>query len=275
MLTISAPEIPVTLVQLAVIALIQGLTEFLPISSSGHLILIPSVTGWQDQGLVIDVAVHVGTLGAVMAYLWRDIWTMLKGLCKPGNVRRNPGLKLMAHLIIATVPVVIVGGLVFTHVGDMLRSAVVVGWATIGFGVLLYIADRFTVTINRVEHMTWGRALIIGIAQVFALIPGASRAGTTITMARWLGFERTDAARFSMLMSIPAILAAGGAATLKLIEDDAQHVLADAIVAGAMAFVAAFIAIVLMMSWLRTASFTPFVIYRLFLGVAILVWAYN
>jgi len=274
-LTISAPEIPVTLVQLAVIALIQGLTEFLPISSSGHLILIPSVTGWQDQGLVIDVAVHVGTLGAVMAYLWRDIWTMLKGLCKPGNVRRNPGLKLMAHLIIATVPVVIVGGLVFTHVGDMLRSAVVVGWATIGFGVLLYIADRFTVTINRIEHMTWGRALIIGIAQVFALIPGASRAGTTITMARWLGFERTDAARFSMLMSIPAILAAGGAATLKLIEDDAQHVLADAIVAGAMAFVAAFIAIVLMMSWLRTASFTPFVIYRLFLGVGILVWAYN
>ncbi len=275
MLTISAPEIPVTLVQLAVIALIQGLTEFLPISSSGHLILIPSVTGWQDQGLVIDVAVHVGTLGAVMAYLWRDIWTMLKGLCKPGNVRRNPGLKLTAHLIIATVPVVIVGGLVFTHVGDMLRSAVVVGWATIGFGVLLYIADRFTVTINRVEHMTWGRGLIIGIAQVFALIPGASRAGTTITMARWLGFERTDAARFSMLMSIPAILAAGGAATLKLIEDDAQHVLADAIVAGAMAFVAAFIAIVLMMSWLRTASFTPFVIYRLFLGVAILAWAYN
>jgi undecaprenyl-diphosphatase len=263
------------LVQLAVIALIQGLTEFLPISSSGHLILIPSVTGWQDQGLVIDVAVHVGTLGAVMAYLWRDIWIMLKGMCRPDNVRRNPGLKMMAQLVVATIPVVIVGGLVFNHLGDMLRSAVVVGWATIGFGVLLYIADRFTVTINRVEHMTWGRALIIGIAQVFALIPGASRAGTTITMARWLGFERTEAARFSMLMSIPAILAAGAAATLKLIEDDAQHVLADAIVAGAMAFVAAFIAIILMMSWLKTASFTPFVIYRLLLGVAILVWAYN
>ena len=264
-----------TLVQLAVIALIQGLTEFLPISSSGHLILIPSVTGWQDQGLVIDVAVHVGTLGAVMAYLWRDIWMMLKGMCRPGNVRRNPGLKMMAQLVVATIPVVIVGGLVFNHLGDMLRSAVVVGWATIGFGVLLYIADRFTVTINRVEHMTWGRALIIGIAQVFALIPGASRAGTTITMARWLGFERTEAARFSMLMSIPAILAAGAAATLKLIEDDAQHVLADAIVAGAMAFVAAFIAIILMMSWLKMASFTPFVFYRLLLGVAILVWAYN
>lgn len=264
-----------TLVQLAVIALIQGVTEFLPISSSGHLILIPSVTGWQDQGLVIDVAVHVGTLGAVMAYLWRDIWMMLKGMCRPGNVRRNPGLKMMAQLVVATIPVVIVGGLVFTHVGDLLRSAAVVGWATIGFGILLYIADRFTVKINRVEHMTWGCALIIGIAQVFALIPGASRAGTTITMARWLGFERTEAARFSMLMSIPAILAAGAAATLKLIEDDVQHVLGDAIVAGAMAFVAAFIVIILMMSWLKTASFAPFVIYRLLLGVAILVWAYN
>lgn len=265
-----------TLVQLAVIALIQGLTEFLPISSSGHLILIPSMTGWQDQGLVIDVAVHVGTLGAVMAYLWRDIWLMLKGICRPGNVRRNPGMKLMAQLIVATIPLVIAGGLVvYANAGDMLRSAVVVGWATIGFGILLYIADRYTVTINRIDHMTWGRALIIGIAQIAALIPGASRAGTTITMARWLGFERTEAARFSMLMSIPAILAAGAAATLKLIDEGAQHVLGDAIVAAAMAFVTAFIAILLMMSWLRASSFTPFVIYRLLLGVAILVWAYN
>ena len=264
-----------TLVQFAVIALIQGLTEFLPVSSSGHLILIPSFTGWQDQGLVIDVAVHVGTLGAVMAYLWRDIWMMFKGVCKPVNIHHNSGLKLAAQLAVATIPLVVVGWLVFTHVGDLLRSAVVVGWATIGFGVLLYMADRFTVTIDRVEHMTFGRALIIGVAQIFALIPGASRAGTTITMARWLGFERTEATRFSMLMSIPAILAAGGAATIKLIEEDAQHALAEAIAAGAMAFVAAFIAIVLMMAWLKTASFTPFVIYRLFLGAAILVWAYN
>ena len=275
MLTISAPEIPVTLVQLAVIALIQGLTEFLPISSSGHLILIPSVTGWQDQGLVIDVAVHVGTLGAVMAYLWRDIWTMLKGLCKPGNVRRNPGLKLMAHLIIATVPVVIVGGLVFTHVGDMLRSAVVVGWATIGFGVLLYIADRFTVTINRVEHMTWGRALIIGIAQVFALIPGASRAGTTITMARWLGFERTDAARFSMLMSIPAIGGAGVLIGLQLVETGNAVLTRDALIAAGLSFLAALLAIALFLRWLRFAGFGPFVIYRLALGALILGWVYG
>ena len=264
-----------TLIQLAVIALIQGITEFLPISSSGHLVLIPSLTGWQDQGLVIDVAVHVGTLGAVMTYLWRDIWMMLRGIVRPGNIRRNPGLRLIAQLTVATVPLVIAGALVYRYMGDSLRSAAVVGWATLGFGVLLYLADRYTVTINRIEHMTWGRALTIGVAQVFALIPGASRAGTTITMARWLGFERTEAARFSMLLSIPAILAAGAAATLDLLESDAQHVLSDAVVAGAMAFVTAFVAVVLMMGWLKRASFTPFVVYRLFLGVGILVWAYS
>ena len=206
-----------TLIQLAVIALIQGITEFLPISSSGHLVLIPILTGWQDQGLVIDVAVHVGTLGAVMTYLWRDIWMMITGLLKPGNIRRNPGLRLIAQIIVATIPLAIVGAVVYQYLGDSLRSAAVVGWATLGFGVLLYLADRFTVTINRIEHMTWGRAFTIGIAQIFALIPGASRAGTTITMARCLGFERTEAARFSMLLSIPAILAAGSAATLDLI----------------------------------------------------------
>ena len=263
-----------TLIQLSVIALIQGITEFLPISSSGHLVLIPILTGWQDQGLVIDVAVHVGTLGAVMTYLWRDIWMMIIGLLKPGNIRRNPGLRLIAQITVATIPLAIVGAVVYKYLGDSLRSAAVVGWATLGFGVLLYLADRFTVTINRIEHMTWGRAFTIGIAQIFALIPGASRAGTTITMARCLGFERTDAARFSMLLSIPAILAAGLAATLDLIESEAQHVLSDSIVAGAMAFVTAFAAVILMMGWLKRASFTPFVIYRLFLGVGILIWVY-
>ena len=102
-----------TLIQLAVIALVQGTTEFLPISSSGHLILIPNLTGWQDQGLVIDVAVHVGTLGAVITYLWRDIWMMITGLFKPGNIRRNPGLRLIAQIIVATIPLAIVGAVVY------------------------------------------------------------------------------------------------------------------------------------------------------------------
>ncbi len=186
--------------QLTVIALIQGITEFLPISSSGHLVLIPSITGWHDQGLVIDVAVHIGTLGAVMAYLWRDIGKIIIGILKPGKVRLNVGLRLISYLTVATIPLVIAGGIVYEYIGASLRSAVVVGWATLGFGILLFFADRYSVTINRLEHMTITRAFIIGVAQILALIPGASRAGTTITMARCLGFERVEAARFSMLL---------------------------------------------------------------------------
>lgn len=264
-----------TLTQLAVIALIQGITEFLPISSSGHLVLVPSVTGWRDQGLVIDIAVHVGTLGAVMAYLWRDIGRMLGGLMRPGNVRRNPGLRLLAQLIVATIPVGVGGVFVLKYAGDMLRSAEIVGWATLGFGVLLYLVDRYTVTINKLEHMTLGRAFVVGLGQVFALIPGASRAGMTITAARWLGFERTEAARFSMLMSIPTILAAGAAAVWKLYEAGTFSVRSDAAIAAGFAFVAAFVAIFLMMSWIRRASFAPFAVYRLALGVVILVWVYG
>ena len=261
--------------QLTVIALIQGITEFLPISSSGHLVLIPSITGWHDQGLVIDVAVHIGTLGAVMAYLWRDIGKIIIGILKPGKVRLNVGLRLISYLTVATIPLVIAGGIVYEYIGASLRSAVVVGWATLGFGILLFFADRYSVTINRLEHMTITRAFIIGVAQTLALIPGASRAGTTITMARCLGFERVEAARFSMLLSIPAILASGVPATLDLIRSDVANALNDAIFAGTMAFITAFVSVFLMMRWLKKASYTPFVIYRIFLGVGILVWVYG
>lgn len=261
--------------QLTVIALIQGITEFLPISSSGHLVLVPSITGWHDQGLVIDVAVHIGTLGAVMAYLWRDIGKIIIGILKPGKVRLNVGLRLISYLTVATIPLVIAGAIVYEHIGASLRSAAVVGWATLGFGILLFFADRYSVTINRLEHMTISRAFIIGVAQTLALVPGASRAGTTITMARYLGFERVEAARFSMLLSIPAIVASGVPATLELVRSDVPQALNDAIFAGTMAFITAFVSVFLMMRWLKKASFTPFVIYRIFLGAGILAWVYS
>ena len=264
-----------TLLQLVIIALIQGITEFLPVSSSGHLILIPNLTGWRDQGLVIDVAVHVGTLAAVIVFLWRDIWSMPRRGVGQKSTSRNAGLRLLGQMLIATLPLVIVGALVYRYGGNTLRNPAVVGWATLGFGGLLYLADKYTITINRLEHMTWGRALIIGCAQIFALIPGASRAGTTITMARWLGFERVDAARFSMLLSIPAIIAAGSAATLDLLESGSEQVVFEAVTAGVMAFVAAFASMILLIKWLRRATFAPFVIYRAVLAVVILTWVYS
>ena len=262
--------VPVTLIQLAILAAIQGVTEFLPVSSSGHLVLVPAVAGWPDQGLLIDVAVHVGTLLAVVVYLWPHLRRMLQ--LSPGG--SESGRRLLGQTALATAPVLVAGGLVFFYAGSILRSAEIVGWATLVFGILLYLADRYAGTSRQLDDMTWGRALLIGLAQILALVPGSSRAGVTITAGRLLGFERADAARFSMLLAIPAIVAAGGAGAWKLWSLGALQLAGEALVAAAIAFVTAIVAIRLMMNWIRRSSFTPFVIYRVALGGAILAWVY-
>jgi len=259
---------------LALIALVQGITEFLPISSSGHLILVPVLSDRADQGLLIDVAVHVGTLGAVVAYLWRDIGRMLTGLWRASRGRGDPGLTLALQLILATLPLVGAGYALSRYGGGVSRSAEVVAWATLGFGLLLWLADRIGMTVKRIEHMGYGAALFIGLAQVLALIPGTSRSGITMTAARLLGYERSEAARFSMLMAIPAIIAAGSLAGFDLYETGDVRLTRDAVIAAGLAFAAALIAIAVMMSWLRRASFLPFVIYRILLGGGLLYWIY-
>jgi len=263
--------------QIAVLALVQGITEFLPISSSAHLILVPVLTGWPDQGLVIDVAVHVGSLGAVLVYWRRDLWTMLRGLGEwhtPGGLLGHSGRRLIALIAVATVPV-LAAGLVLKSVGtEGLRAAAVIGWASLGFGLLLYVVDLRAPRARRLEELGFGGALVIGLAQVLALIPGTSRAGITITAARWLGFERDEAARFSMLLSIPTILAAGALLTLDLLELGAGRDGGAALIAALLAFASALAAIALMMRWLRHATYTPFVIYRCLLGLGLLVYAY-
>ncbi|MPY71723.1 MAG: undecaprenyl-diphosphate phosphatase [Alphaproteobacteria bacterium] len=259
-----------TLLQLAVLAVVQGFTEFLPISSSGHLVLAPVVMGWPDQGLMLDVAVHVGTLGAVVVYLWRDLWMMVVDIFRAFAGRRGPGLKLAAYIVVATIPVIIAGLALKTAVPAGIRSAEVIGWSFIVFGVVLYLADRFGMTVRKIEHLSWAGAIYIGLAQVLALIPGASRSGTTITMARVLGMERREAARFSMMLSIPAILGAGVLEGKALLDSGDLALQATVVMAAGMAFVAALVAIVAMMGWLRHASYTPFVIYRVVVGAAIL-----
>lgn len=271
----SARTVPLLpLFHLIVLALVQGITEFLPISSSAHLILVPHVTGWQDQGLLLDVAVHVGTLLAVLLYFWRDLWEMLRGAALALRGKRSPGQRMIGHLIIATIPAVIAGYLLHKYAGDALRSVAVIAWATLGFGVLLYIADKVGMTVRRIEHMTAGTALLLGLSQVLAFIPGASRSGVTMTAARFLGYERADTARFSMLMSIPVIVGAGLIAALDLLKAGDASLTLDALIAAGLAFVSALVAIALMMRWLRRASFTPFVIYRMALGVALLALIY-
>ena len=260
---------------LAILSLVQGITEFLPISSSAHLVLTPRFLGWPDQGLIMDVAVHVGTLGAVCLYLHREIWEMLVGLSRFARGRRDKGAKLAFLLIVATLPVV-AAGLAFDHyMPNGIRSMAVIGWATLGFGIVLWLADRVGMTLRRMEHLELSDAVIVGLAQAIALIPGTSRSGITMTAARLLGMERADAARFSMLMSIPTIVAAGVLKGYDLWKTGNAQLTSDAFMGVGLSFVTALIAIVLMMAWLRRASFTPFVVYRVVLGVFLLGVSYG
>ena len=263
-----------TLLQLVVLAVVQGVTEFLPISSSAHLILVPEFTGWEDQGLVMDVAVHVGTLLAVMLYFWRDLWEMAFGLVRLAKGRSDPGARLFGLIILGTFPLVAGGYFLMPYVAGPWRGIEIIAWSTLIGAILLFVADKLCMTIKAVHHVSYVEALVIGCAQVLALIPGTSRSGITITAARFLGYERAEAARFSMLLSIPAILAAGTLTGRELyLAGDAQ-VTFDAVLAGGLAFLTALLAIAIMMAWLRRASFTPFVLYRLILAGVLLFVVY-
>lgn len=268
------------LLHILVLAVVQGLTEFVPVSSSGHLVLVPIVAGWQDQGLTIDVAVHVGSLAAVMVYLRRDLAAVAIGLARfAGGRRRDDGARLAAHLAIATLPIIGVAIVMYQLVGtDLMRRVTVIAWTTLGFGLVLLAADRIGATTHRLDRMTAGQALVVGLAQVLSLVPGTSRAGITITAARLLGYERREAARFAMLLSIPTILAAGALAAYDIYRTSSLGpglgLGLDALIAALLAFLAALAAIAGMMRWLRRATFTPFVVYRILLGGGLLAWIY-
>ena len=264
------------LLDLIILALIQGVTEFLPVSSSGHLILLPALTGNADQGVTLDVAVHVGTLIAVIAYFRRDVAVAARGgvhLLK-GDLRA-PGAHLAFALIISTIPVVIVGLIVaVTDLNDAMRSITVIGWTMLIFGILLYIADQRGPVTRTAPQWTLKHAAIMGLWQALALIPGTSRSGITITGARFLGYARKDAARLAMLMSMPTIIASGVVVALDIPAGDAG-VWRDAAIAAAMACVAALIALRIMMKFLERVSYTPYVIYRIGLGLILLSIAYT
>lgn len=267
------------ILHLVILAGVQGLTEFLPISSSGHLILVPTFLGWPDQGLVIDVSVHVGTLFAVLAYLYRDVGAMIGGLGRAMRGRRDPGARLFGLLVVGTIPVVGAGFALHYYAPDLFRDPetriLYIAWATLGFGLLLWFADGIGMTVRRVEHLGVSDVVIIGVAQCLALIPGTSRSGITMTAARFIGMERPDAARFSLLLSIPTIIAAGTLTGIDIYRSGDVQLAADAFVAAGLSFIAALIAIALMMAWLKRASFTPFVIYRVVLGLLLLAVTYG
>ncbi len=266
---------------LAILALVQGVTEFLPISSSGHLDLtwigfhglgvVPREID-PSQELVLDVAVHVGTLGAVCFYYWRDLLRMAGSLV---TRRPDPYRRLFWLLVLSTLPVVVVGYLIKDWLPLVKGDLALIGWTTLGYGIALWLADSFGMTFREIRHLGWKDAVILGLAQTLALVPGTSRSGITMTAGRLLGMDRSEAAHFSLLMSIPTIVAAGFLAGLDLAKAESAHLGLDAVVAAALAFGAALLAIMLMMNWLRRASFLPFVVYRILLGGAILFLVYS
>ncbi|AZZ93665.1 undecaprenyl-diphosphate phosphatase [Hahella sp. KA22] len=263
-----------TWLEIVVLALIQGLTEFLPISSSAHLILPSEVWGWQDQGLAFDVAVHVGTLLAVMVYFRADIFNLLNGWFKQitgGGASQES--RLAWAVILGTIPAGIAGVLLDSWIEENLRSALVIALATIGFGVLLGLADRKEGT-RDIDQFTLKDALVIGFSQALALIPGTSRSGITMTSALFLGLNRDTAARFSFLLSIPLIAAAGLFKGMELVGTGTSSQWSEIAGATLISAVSAYACIHLFLKFLQKIGFMPFVIYRMLLGAGLLIWLY-
>jgi undecaprenyl-diphosphatase len=283
-----------TFLQLLIIAVVQGITEFLPISSSGHLILIPYLTDFSDQGPLIDVAVHVGSLLAIVVYFFKDVLVLARGgFASIGIGASAPNApaerSLFWWIVLGTIPAVVFGlsikmglfnGIATDWFGveivdDDLMSSIrftdLIAFNLIFYGILLGIADWVGKEVKSFEQMTWRDGLIVGLAQALAIIPGTSRSGVTMTAARFLGYTRVEAARFSFLLSIPAVAGAGVLIVPEIFE--AGTALAwDALVAGVLTFVAAFATMAFLMNFLKKASMMVFVLYRVAMGIALFYW---
>ena len=255
-----------SLALLAGIALVQGLTEFLPVSSSGHLALIPLVTDQPYQGRVIDVAAHVGTLGAVLLYFRQDLTAMLMALRPNGGDAQR---RMVLMLGIATIPVFIIGYVVNDIDPAWLTSIHTLAAANLVFAAALWHADRVGGVAAAMGEMQLKWAVLIGLAQCLALIPGASRSGVTMTAARYLGFERVAAARFSLLLSIPTIAGAGLLKGLDIARSGDAALGMDAAIVVILSFLFAWIAIGWMLRWLARADFRIFVWYRIALSAVL------
>lgn len=264
-------------IQIICLALIQGLTEFLPISSSAHLILPSRLLGWPDQGLAFDVAVHLGSLIAVLGYFRRDVLGMARHWL--ASLARRPHQAEQSRLawwvILGTIPAGL-AGLVFNDwIEQNLRSVLVIALATLVFGAALWWADVGVAPRRRLAGLTLGSVVVIGLAQALALIPGTSRSGITMTAALALGFHKADAARFSFLLSIPLIAAAGLLKGVELVQASGPVYWGELIAGTLLSCLSAYLCIALFLKWIERVGFLPFVLYRLALGAVLLVVYFN
>ena len=264
---------------LIILALVQGLTEFLPVSSSGHLVLVhAAMDGTRElaERRTLDVAVHVGTLLSVLVYFRSDVLTMIKGALSwlSGDFTSDKA-RLPLYILAGSLPVIAAGFVLHKIEPSWLALVEVMAWATIIFGIVLWIADRMGAKTKTLTDMNFKDAVMVGCAQVLALIPGTSRSGITMTAGRFLGYTRTESAHFSLLLSIVAIAGAGTLAGLDIYQSGNTELGLEAFIAAALSFIAGWVSIALMMRWLEKSTFTPFAIYRVILGIILLSLIYS
>ena len=254
--------------QFFLVGIIQGVTEFLPISSSGHLVLFAQLTNWEDQGLFTDIAVHFGTLFAVIIYLRKDIYYFFTNIFQFKIFEDQ----IIFKIILATLPAIILGYFIYDYVSLYFRSIQLIALSSIVFAIILFFADRVKMESKGWNKITYIEALVVGLFQVLAFIPGASRAGVTITGARLLGYDRVNAARFSMILSIPIILASMTLSLINILNEEYVAVnLYQSFFASLVAFITALLSIIFLMRFIKKANFNIFIIYRIVLGIILLV----
>ena len=257
-------------VQKLILGVVQGLGEFLPISSSAHLILVPRYFHWTDPGLAFDVALHLGTLAGAVIFFRNELLRLARAVLRPQDAALSSDRRMAVLLILATIPAAIAGVLMEHKAETVFRSPVLIAWALISLGVMLGGADILGKGTKSLNEMALATAFWIGAAQALALVPGISRSGITITTALFLGYRRDDAARFSFLLSIPIIAGAGVLKCHEIFRSPDKAGLALGFLGAA---VTGFAAIHFLLRYVRTRRYTPFVVYRLLLGVFILVFA--
>ena len=264
-------------IQLVWLSLLQGLTEFLPISSSGHLILFAKFSSFADQGLAVDVALHLGSFLAVLIYFHKIIAEMVVSVFSNKMLPnfKNENNRLAYFIVFASIPALLVGFFLRHYGMEALRSPKIIGWTILIYGLFLYFADKYGKTEKSVREISFKESMLIGLAQCLALIPGTSRSGVTITVARALGVDRSEAAKFSMLLSLPTILAAASLEGYRLFKYGHPLEIVWATDAVIYSFIASIVVIYAMMKWLKKSTYLPFVFYRVILGVVLILYSYG
>ena len=256
-----------------VLGVVQGLTEFLPISSSAHLAIIPKFLGWDDPGAAYTAVIQIGTELAVLLYCWRDIWTIGSGWVRgvfSAEARQAPEWRMGWFVIIGSVPIVVLGLVLQDAIDREFRNLWVIGTTLIVLGVVLGIAERVGRKSSPIDDLTMKHAILLGLAQAGALVPGVSRSGATISMGLFLGYERAAATRYAFLLAIPAVVGAG-VFKLKDIGGDNAYGTGPTIVGTVVSFVVGLAVIHWLLKYVSTHSYTPFVLYRVGLGSLVLV----